>query len=89
MTNPAAPEKIFELQKQHQQRVRGRSAAERIGALRKLKREIFARRAELEKALWADLRKSPAEAGLNELFPVAGEIKHAEKNLHNGCSRSG
>src|SRR5437016_1217614 len=79
--NNSSVREVFDLQKRHQMRVRGRGAQERTAILRRLKQEIFARRSDLEKALWDDLRKPAAEAGLNEIFPVTGEIKHAEKHL--------
>ncbi|HET6267429.1 MAG TPA: aldehyde dehydrogenase family protein [Acidobacteriota bacterium] len=82
MIQPSELERIFKLQKERQPEIRATSARERIAKLRKLGDAILAQRAELEKALMADLQKPTAEAAIGELFPTLSEIKHASRHLH-------
>jgi len=53
----------------------------RLSSLRKLKAALEKFQPEIEKALFADLHKSPSEAFLTELYPCFEELKFFEKNL--------
>lgn len=53
----------------------------RLAQLRKLKAALEKFQPEIEKALFADLHKSPSEAFLTELYPCLEELKFFEKNL--------
>lgn len=59
----------------------GTSTAERIGKIRALHDAVFARRKEIQQALWADYRKPAEEVDLSEIFPVLGEARHAMRHL--------
>lgn len=58
-------------------------AAERIGRLKRLRAAIIERQGELYDAVWADYRKSPAEAWLTEVFPSIEEIDFTTKRLRS------
>lgn len=75
--------RVFALQQQHQPLVAATDARARMAKLRRLHTTILLHRAELEAALWADLRKNKTEAGLSELGVVLHEIRHALANLQS------
>jgi aldehyde dehydrogenase (NAD+) len=74
-------DRIFDLQLKKHPEIRVSTADQRITRLQKLKTAIFEKRSDLEKALYADLRRGPSETALTELYPVTSEIKHAAGGL--------
>ena len=74
-------QRVFALQQSNYPGIRQTNAGERISKLRKFQRLILDRRPSLEKALYADLRKSVHESALSEIYMVTTEIKHACKHL--------
>jgi aldehyde dehydrogenase (NAD+) len=72
---------IFESQKKNFENIKLSSFKERIVKLKCLKSEIEKSLDELYLALEKDLRKSPVEAELLEVYPVFAEIDFAIKNL--------
>jgi aldehyde dehydrogenase (NAD+) len=73
--------RVFALQKEHQWEVGRTNARQRIAKLKRLHQTILEYRLPLEKALWADLRKSPAEVNISELGVVLHEIRFAIDHL--------
>lgn len=73
--------RVFALQKQHQWEVGRTTAQQRIAKLKRLHQTILDFRKPLEEALWADLRKSPAEVSISELGVVLHEIRFAIQHL--------
>ncbi len=57
------------------------TARQRIEKLRRLREALLARRDEVRAALWADYEKPAAEVDLSEIYPVAGEARHAIRHL--------
>ena len=57
------------------------TARQRIEKLRRLREALLARRDEVRAALWADYEKPVGEVDLSEIYPVAGEAKHAIRHL--------
>lgn len=75
--------KIFEAQKVNFQNVKNSSINDRKNKLRKLKSAIEAREVEVTDALYKDLRKSPFESCIWEVYLMYGEIDHAIKHLNS------
>ena len=75
--------RVFALQQQHQYEVAATDARARMAKLRRLQAAILAHRAELEDAMWADLRKNKTEVALTELAVVSHEIRHTLDNLQS------
>lgn len=75
--------RIFALQCQHQKEVGRASAKERIAKLKRLHQCVLDHRAEIEAALWADLRKNPTEVAITEIAPVLHEIRYAIAHIRS------
>ncbi|BDP40555.1 aldehyde dehydrogenase [Deinococcus aetherius] len=81
-TPPSADlQTLFELQRVHRWQAAQTNAAERQATLRRLRKAIQTRRADLAAALRADLGKSRAEAEITELHPVVEELSHILHHL--------
>jgi aldehyde dehydrogenase (NAD+) len=76
-------ERIYQLQQQNRAAVNSTMAAQRIAKLKKLERAVFARRGEIQAAMWEDYRKPAAEVDLSEIYPVVSEAKHAIRHLRS------
>lgn len=76
-------ERIHSLQLEHRAAVGSTTAAQRIAKLKMLERALFAHRDEILAAMWEDYRKPPFEVDLSEIYPVAGEVKHAIRHLRS------
>lgn len=74
---------IFENQKANRWKVTRSSADERIAKLKKLREAIFARREELQKAVYEDFSKNPGEVDLTEIYPTIAEINHSLHHLRS------
>jgi aldehyde dehydrogenase (NAD+) len=74
---------VFERQLAHQYTMAATTARQRIERLQRLYNALLNRRAEVEAAMWADLRKGPTEVGISELGVVLGEIRHVTKHLQS------
>ncbi len=74
-------ERIYEAQQKHRAAVANTTAAQRIEKLRRLERALFTHRDEIRKAMWEDYRKPAEEVDLSEIYPVAGEARHAMRHL--------
>ena len=73
---------IFEKQLLHKKIVAQSTLKQRKAKLKKLLRAIeITYRKEIQKALFDDFGKSPAEVDLSEIYAVTGEIKYALRNL--------
>ena len=74
-------DRIFAAQRENAPRVAETDARQRIDKIRRLERALFARRSEIRTAMYEDFRKPAAEVDLSEIYPVAGEARHAIKHL--------
>ena len=74
-------ERVYAKQLERRAAVGATSAGERIEKIRRLLDAIFARRAEIQAALWEDYRKPAPEVDLSEIYPVTGEARHAIAHL--------
>ena len=74
-------ERIYAKQRQNRDAVAGSSATERIEKIRRLHAAMFAHRADLHAALWADYEKPPSEVDMSEIYPVVSEARHAIRHL--------
>ena len=74
-------ERVYAKQLERRAAVGATSARERIEKIRRLLDAMFARRAEIQAALWEDYRKPAPEVDLSEIYPVTGEAKHAIAHL--------
>jgi aldehyde dehydrogenase (NAD+) len=77
----AAIDRVYEAQQRNRAAVAATTARERIEKLRRLERALHSRRDEIRAAMWADYRKPAAEVDLSEIYPVAGEARHAIRHL--------
>jgi len=74
-------EAIYRKQEANRWRMAATTAAERAARLRRLRDALWARRPELQRALWEDFRKPAAETDLTEVLPVVAEINHTVRHL--------
>ncbi len=74
---------IFQNLKSNEKEIRKQTLAQRKMKLKKLLSAVEKFSPEIEKAIFEDFRKSPAEVRLTEIFMVTTEIKHAIRNLKN------
>jgi aldehyde dehydrogenase (NAD+) len=74
-------ERIYAKQRQNRDAVAGSSAKERIEKIRRLHTAMFAHRADLHAALWADYEKPASEVDMSEIYPVVTEARHAIRHL--------
>lgn len=72
---------VFELQRLNKNAVKQSSAEERLQKIKRIEEAINNRLPELQEAVYKDLRKSPAEVKLSEVYPVTAEIKHTQSHL--------
>lgn len=72
---------IFESQKSKALQLRTEPIKDRIARLKKLRQWVLGNRTKIQQALYADLRKSPEEADLTEVYVVLSDLKKAIKNL--------
>lgn len=75
--------RIFLAQKANIQAVKRTNASQRIAKLNKLKKLMFDRREDLQKAIYEDFRKPAPEFDLTEIYPVVAEIRYAVTHLHD------
>jgi aldehyde dehydrogenase (NAD+) len=74
-------ERVYRTQRANCAAVGLTTARQRIEKLRRLRDALLAGRDEVRAALWADYEKPVAEVDLSEIYPVAGEAKHAIRHL--------
>tara|TARA_B110000046_G_scaffold117124_1_gene124066 strand:- start:611 stop:2032 length:1422 start_codon:yes stop_codon:yes gene_type:complete len=80
--NTVSHTSVFQKQLLHKQTVGQSTLKQRKTKLKKLLRAIeVTYRKEIQKALFDDFGKSPAEVDLSEIYAVTGEIKYALRNL--------
>ncbi len=75
--------RIFNQQKNNQQRIANTTAADRRMKLTKLHDSVMAHREDIRDALYKDYRKHPSEVDLTEIYPVTSNIKFARSRLKN------
>src|SRR6185436_9284321 len=80
MTSPDI-DRIFDAQRENRARVAACSASQRKQKLKRFERMMYARRAEIRAAMFADFRKPPEEVDLSEIYPVVTEAKHAARHI--------
>jgi aldehyde dehydrogenase (NAD+) len=73
--------RVFELQRANRWKVAETTAVERIGKLKHLRALIEAKTPLIQKAIYEDFRKNPAESDLTEIIPAISEIKHTIAHL--------
>ena len=76
-------DRIYAAQQANRASVAATTAAQRIEKLRRLERAMLDRRDEILAAMWSDYRKPAAEVDLSEIYPVAGEARHAIRHLRS------
>ena len=74
-------EELFVKQKKFSRVLRTSTASDRINKLKKLKKWITDHLEEIQKAVYLDFKKPPAEVDLTESYVVVNEINHSIKNL--------
>ncbi len=74
-------ERIYARQRANRDAIAARSATDRIATLRRFHDALFAHRADLYSALWADYQKPPSEVDMSEIYPVVSEARHAIRHL--------
>jgi len=73
--------RVFELQRANRWKVAKTTALERIGKLKRLRDLIEVKTPLIQKAIYEDFRKNPAESDLTEIIPAISEIKHTIAHL--------
>jgi aldehyde dehydrogenase (NAD+) len=73
--------RIFNLQQRNRQNAKSATASERKAKIQKLIDAIFAMRADIEGALYKDLRKAKVESDFTEIYMVLTEARFAISNL--------
>jgi aldehyde dehydrogenase (NAD+) len=73
--------RIFELQKNNQQKVADSTARERIKKLDQFHDAILKYRTEIQQALYKDFRKHPSEVDIAEIYKLTSDIKHTRSHL--------
>jgi aldehyde dehydrogenase (NAD+) len=77
----AEVERIFAAQHARRGEVALRTAAERAAQIHRLEKAVYARRAEIRAAMWADYRKPATEVDLSEIYPIVTEARYARRHL--------
>lgn len=72
---------LFDQQKLYSIEKRTESIKARVKTLKKLRKWILENRARIQEAVFKDLRKSPEEADISEIYVVTSMLKHAIDNL--------
>lgn len=75
-------DEIYDKQCENKANIRHLTVYQRKESLKNLENSILNHRAEIEEALFLDLRKSKIEADSTEIFPVLAEIRLFRKNLN-------
>ncbi|MBL7871679.1 MAG: aldehyde dehydrogenase family protein [Cyclobacteriaceae bacterium] len=73
--------RIFTLQKKHQQKVADSTARDRIKKLDRLHDVLLHYRTEIQQALYNDFRKHPSEVDIAEIYKITTDIKHTRAHL--------
>jgi len=80
-TEPGVIQRIFDAQQANRQNVKNTTASQRKKKLNDLKKLIFRRREDIQKALYNDFRKAAAEVDFTEIYPTVTEIRHTVSHL--------
>ena len=80
---------LFQKQKTHHPKVRLADHGARIQKLKRLRQAIFDLQPEIQKGVYLDFRKHPAEVDLTEIFVVISEINHTIRHLKKWMRPSG
>ncbi len=75
-------DEIYDKQCENKVNIRHLTVYQRKESLKNLENSILNHRAEIEDALFLDLRKSKIESDSTEIFPVLAEIRLFRKNLN-------
>lgn len=71
----------FDHQRRHAAQMALTTAADRIDRIRRIQQWVTTHQAEIERAMYDDFRKPPAEVMLGELMALNAEIRHTIKHL--------
>ena len=74
-------ERIFNLQKNNQQKIADTTARDRIHKLDRLYDAVLKYRTEIQEALYKDFRKHPSEVDIGEIYKLTSDIKHTRSLL--------
>jgi aldehyde dehydrogenase (NAD+) len=74
-------ERIFQLQKNNQQKIADTTISERKQKLDRLHNAVLNYRSEIQKALYNDFRKHPSEVDILEIYKITSDIKHTKSHL--------
>ncbi len=74
-------DQVFELQRRNRLKMRNSSVKDRKSLLKKIEQWILAHQSEIEKALYADLRKPVEETQLTEIFISLAELRHTMRHI--------
>ena len=73
--------KVFDLQKEHAERLRTEKLAGRITRLKALKKWIEKNEYLIQKAIYKDFKKPASEVDMTEIYPVLTELKDALRHI--------
>jgi aldehyde dehydrogenase (NAD+) len=73
--------RIFDLQKNNQQKIADSTARDRKKKLSRLFDAVLKYRAEIQEALFKDFRKHPSEVDIAEIYKVTSDVKHTRAHL--------
>ncbi len=76
-------ERIYEAQKKNLQMLKNTSISHRLKKIKKLRKEVVAKREKIQKALWDDFHKPSVQVDISEIYPVIAEAKNYEANLYD------
>lgn len=72
---------VFDSQRRQASRMALTTADQRIERIRRIQRWITAHQTDIQRVMYDDFRKPPAEVMLGELMAIQAEIKHTHKHL--------
>ncbi len=74
-------DRIFQLQKNNQQKIADTTIRERKQKLDRLHDAVLKYRTQIQQALYNDFRKHPSEVDILEIYKITSDIKHTKSHL--------